>query len=114
MDNSKERRESVRTPFVAEGYFHLQGNDRKYTGTLRDISINGMFIELSECPDVGQKCDVAVVFQGKHSRLVIEDVAGCIVRSDEDGVAIHFAERLEWFVLIPLYFRKLRDLSQRG
>jgi hypothetical protein len=113
MDNSEERRLSVRTPFVAKGFCHLRGHDRKYGGTLRDISINGLFIELRNCPDVGQQCDIAIVFQGKHSRLVIEDVGGCIVRSDADGVAIRFDERLEWFVLIPLYFRKVRDQSQR-
>ncbi len=113
MENLEERRMSVRTPFVAQGFCRLREHDRKYGGTLRDISINGLFIELNDCPSVGEKCDIAIVFQGKHSRLVIEDVGGCIVRSDEDGVAIRFDERLEWFVLIPLYFRKLRDQSQQ-
>jgi len=111
MDNSGERRESVRTPFVVKGFCHLRKHDRKYAGMLRDISINGLFIELSACPRVGAECDMTIVFQGKHSRLVIENVGGCVVRSGEDGVAIRFDERLEWFVLIPLYFRKLRDQS---
>jgi hypothetical protein len=109
MDNSDERRESVRTPFAAKGFCHLRDIDRKYSGMLRNICINGLFIELVDCPGIGHKCDIDIVFQGKHSRLVIENVGGCIIRSEQDGVAVRFDELLEWFVLIPLYFRKVHS-----
>lgn len=112
MDKSDERRVSVRSPFVSKGCCTVHETDKKYSGTLRDISITGLFMEMDSCPDAGQKCDIEIIFEGAHSRLVIESVAGTVVRNDDDGVAIHFDERLEWFVLIPLYFHKIHNQPQ--
>ncbi len=109
MDKSDERRVSVRTPFVSKGCCTVHETNKNYSGTLRDISITGLFMEMDSCPDVGQKCDSEIVFEGAHSRLVIENVRGTILRSGDEGVAIHFDERLEWFVLIPLYFQKIHN-----
>ena len=109
MDKSDERRVSVRTPFVSQGFCHVHEDKKKYSGTLRDISITGMFMELNDCPNVGERCDIDIVFQGKHSRLLIEKVGGVIIRSTVGGMAVRFDERLEWFVLIPLYFHKVHD-----
>jgi hypothetical protein len=114
MDKSNERRASVRTPFVSKGFCHVGEIDKKYCGVLRDISIIGLFLKLNDCPNVGYQCDITIVFEGDHSRLTIEDVSGVIIRREEDGVAVRFDERLEWFLLIPLYFHKMRDLSQVG
>ena len=96
-------------PFVSKGFCFLPKIGEKYSGILRDISIAGMFMEMDDCPDAGQKCDVDIVFEGEHSRLRIENVAGTIIRSTENGIAVHFDDRLEWFILIPLYYRKIRD-----
>ncbi len=114
MDKSDERRVSVRTPFVSKGFCHVREIDKKYSGALRDVSIIGLFLELDDCPNVGYHCDITIVFQGKHSRLTIENVSGVIIRKEKDGVAVRFDERLEWFLLIPLYFHKMRDQSQHG
>ncbi|NOR24722.1 MAG: hypothetical protein GQ542_10090 [Desulforhopalus sp.] len=107
MDKSDERRVSVRTPFFSQGFCHVREINKKYSGMVRDISITGLFMEMNDSPGVGHKCDIDIVFKGKYSRLVIEKVGGTITRRDEDGVAVRFDERLEWFVLIPLYFHKL-------
>jgi len=107
MDKSDERRVSVRTPFVTQGFCYEHEINKKYCGMVRDISISGVFLEMNDSPDVGHKCEIEIVFEGKYSRLVIEKVGGTIMRKEEDGVAVSFDERLEWFVLIPLYFHKL-------
>ena len=109
-----ERRLSVRMPFAAKGLCHVNEMDKKCCGTLRDISIIGLFLELNDCPGVGQRCDIEIVFEGMHSRLTIEKVKGIITRSEKDGVAVRFDERLEWFILIPLYFHKMRAQSHLG
>ena len=114
MDKSDERRVSVRMPFVSQGFCHVHESKKKYCGTLRDISITGLFIELSDSPNVGQRCDIDIVFDGKHSRLLIENIGAVIIRRDEDGMAVRFDERLEWFVLIPLYFHKVHDQKHLG
>jgi hypothetical protein len=112
MDKLDERRVSVRMPFVTEGSCTVHDMNRKYCGTIRDISITGLFMEMNDGPEVGRKCNIEIVFKGEHSRLVIEDLGGIISRNDEDGIAIRFDERLEWFVLIPLYFHKIHGQPQ--
>ena len=107
-----ERRISVRMPFVTEGFCIVHDMNRKYRGTLRDISITGLFMEMDNGPEVGRKCEIEIVFKGKHSRLLIEDLGGMVSRNDEDGIAVRFDERLEWFVLIPLYFHKIQGQPQ--
>ena len=111
MTKIDERRVSVRMPFVSKGACWLPENGQKYSGTLRDISITGLFMEMKGGPAAGQKCSLDIVFEGEHSRLKIENVAGHIIRSEEEGIAVRFDNRLEWFILIPLYYRKMRDQS---
>lgn len=113
MDKSMDRRVSFRIPFASSAVCHVAGTDQEYGGTLRDISITSLFMETDDCRDVGYKCDLDIVLEGKHSRLVIENVNGRITRRDDKGVAICFDEHLEWFNLMPLYFHKMRDLSQK-
>lgn len=112
MSQLDERRASVRMPFISKGICYIDETKQQFSGTLRDISITGMFMKMKNCPPVGQKCRVEMILKGKHSRLMIEDVGGTVTRNDAEGVAIRFDELLEWFVLIPLYYHKMRDLSQ--
>lgn len=109
-----ERRESYRIPFVSKVICHVIDTDKRYEGMLRDISITSLFMESENNFQIGDKCDIDIVFDGKHSRLVIESVHGKIVRCTEDGVAIQFDELLEWFTLIPLYFQKMHEQSPQG
>ncbi|RLC07955.1 MAG: hypothetical protein DRI24_24090 [Deltaproteobacteria bacterium] len=109
MSRSDERRVSFRMPFATEVICYVDELDKKYSGTLRDLSITSLFMEADDCPHIGCKCDIGIILEGEHSRLEIKNVSGSIVRSDDNGVAICFDERLEWFALVPLYFHKLRD-----
>jgi len=109
MIKPDERRVSFRMPFVAEMICYADELDKKYYGALRDLSITSLFMEVDDCPHVGCKCDISIILKGEHSRLEIKNVGGSIVRNDDDGVAICFDERFEWFSLIPLYFQKLGE-----
>ncbi len=111
MDKIDERRVSVRMPFVSKGVCLASKNGEKHSGTLRDISITGLFMEMKGGPADGQKCAIDIVFEGEHSRLKIENVAGYIIRNEEEGIGVRFDNRLEWFILIPLYYRKMREQS---
>ncbi len=101
------RRETFRMLFVSKLICRVEESGKEYPGTLHDISIIGLFAEMEGCPKVGEGCSVDIFFEGDHSRLIIEKVRGKILRSDEQGVAIRFDNRLEWFILIPLYFHKI-------
>lgn len=109
MDQPVERRVSFRLPFVSKVICFVNETETNFFGTLRDMSISSLFMETDNYPDIGDTCNIDIVFEGESSRLKIENVKGSIVRSDEDGVAIRFDDRLEWFALVPLYFHKLRE-----
>lgn len=104
MEKENNRRTSFRMPFVSKMDCRATGSETIHAGALRDVSINGLFAEMDEYPPVGTECVVNIYFEGDHSRLVIEKLNGKIVRIDPQGVAIQFDNRLEWFVLIPLFF----------
>jgi hypothetical protein len=100
-------------PFITKVICISKELRQEYCGTLRDISIVGLFMEMKDCPDVGGKCDVSIIFEGSHSRLLIENIGGKIIRCGKSGIAIRFDKRLEWFVLIPIYFKKTSECQQR-
>lgn len=111
-DALNDRRRFVRMPFMSKALCHVGSTGREHLGTIRDISMVGLYLELQDRPEDGCQCTVKIYFQGEHSRLVIEKVTGEIVRCEDAGVAIRFDHRLEWFVLIPIYFYKIRDQEQ--
>jgi len=109
MDQSDERRNSFRLPFTSMVTCHVEVINKKYRGTLRDMSTTGFFMEIGDCPQVYYKCNIEIILEGEHSRLVIDNLRGSIIRNDEDGVGVRFDEPLEWFSLVPFYFHKLRE-----
>jgi len=106
MDSVVERRVSFRMPCVTDVICHVDEKDKKYRGVLRELSITSLYMVLDDCPQMASKCVVDIVLEGEHSRLKIENISGSIIRVDDSGVAILFDERLEWFALAPLYFKK--------
>ena len=109
MDQSDERRNSFRLPFMSKVVCHVDMIDKNYRGTLRDLSTTGFFMETDDCPQVYYKCNIEIILEGEHSRLVIDNLSGSIIRNDDGGVGVRFDERLEWFSLVPFYFNKLRE-----
>lgn len=81
--------------------------DTTLTGILNNVSITGCCGLLEGPLAPGIECELQIIFQGDHSRLNVEAVRGRIVRSTKQEIAVHFAQRLEWFVLIPLFYSKI-------
>ncbi|MDK9707059.1 MAG: PilZ domain-containing protein [Desulforhopalus sp.] len=104
----ENRRKSFRMPFVTNISCYIKEIDAEFQGMLRDISITGLYGEVDGPPlTAGWTCNLSITFTGDHSRLVVEGVCGKIVRSETQGVAIEFDKRLEWFILVPLFFQKI-------
>ena len=102
-----ERRSGYRLPFVSSFLCQPVDGSAASSGELRDVSITGCYGILTNPPPVGTVCTLSIVFQGDHSRLSVEEVRGTIVRTSAQGIAVHFEQRLEWFVLIPLFYKKI-------
>ena len=103
----QERRTSYRLPFISPFVCRPLGMDSTLAGTLNNVSITGCWGILEGNLAIDTECELQIIFQGDHSRLNVEAVRGRIVRSTHQGIAVHFAQRLEWFVLIPLFYNKI-------
>jgi hypothetical protein len=59
-------------------------------------------------PSNGVECDLEIVLNGNHSRLIIDNLKGRVVRTDESGAGIQLTDRLEWVALVPIYHHKFK------
>jgi hypothetical protein len=103
----EERRSSYRLPFVSPFVCRTVGGDLVVSGRLYNVSITGCYGVLESPLPVGTSCSLHIIFQGDHSRLNVEGISSRIIRSSVEGVAVRFDQRLEWFVLIPLFYQKI-------
>lgn len=74
-------------------------------GNLRDIGINSLFMKTEKIPeeDLGAtSVEVAIIVKRRESSLTIE-TPGEIIRVDDDGLAIKFAEPLSWWPIFSLF-----------
>lgn len=109
MQKTAERRNAVRLPFSPRAYCEMRDDGREFCGTIRDISMQSIFVIADNGNDMSGSCDIQIVIEGNHSELEINNLTGTIVRNDDDGVAIRLDNKLEWFAIVPLYFHKTKE-----
>ncbi len=91
-----EKRANSRVAFQANATINADG--RMVEGAVVDLSLKGMFCQTAETLPVGTKVKVTVVLSGSSTELDIE-LAGAVVRSVDEGIAVWFAEmELDAFV----------------
>ncbi len=104
MNQSVERRQSPRAQVLPTIICRLQSGDRYYEGSIRDMSVTGLFVELEEQLRVSDECEVEIILQGEYSSIKIEGLQGRVIRCDTRGCGIQFDGRLEWFSVVSTYF----------
>lgn len=104
MARERDKRELLRLPFTPRAYCQLKETGREFTGTIRDISLLSLFLELEDDSDISGECDIQIVIEGEHSEMEINNLSGYVIRSAEDGLAIRFEQPFEWFAIVPLLF----------
>ncbi|MBU0664909.1 MAG: PilZ domain-containing protein [Proteobacteria bacterium] len=114
MEKKNERRMCTRTPFFTDVTLKLEGADYAMSAELVNISISGMFVQIDQSIPVGASCTIEIIVTGHHSRLLLDDIRGEVVREDEHGLAIHFISRMEWFVLFNVYTHYCRQAMEEG
>ena len=106
-----EKRGSVRIDFKIPVEIFCPETDTSLKGVLVNLSINGMLLELDggTLPVVADKrkiCMARLTFQGKSSKLMIDELQFTLVRSENNMLALKFSEPLEWFLLFTVYKNK--------
>jgi len=100
-----ERRESVRLNFVTDVVVRLEP-DKKINGQLINLGMGGMSFKSPEQVEVGTSCSIEIIIPDKHSKLIIQDVGGDVVRCSGTEIAVRFWHRFEWLTLFHVYNTK--------
>lgn len=103
MVDCLERRQCTRTFFSTRAQVLLDSGSTIIEGELQDISIFGMFIETKARISVGSSCSIQIIISAQHSRLLLEDIQGVVVRMGDNGLGIQFTSNMEWFVIFKIY-----------
>jgi len=109
MGEKREKRSCTRTPFLTDVTLRLGDVDTGIEADLLNISISGMFVRIEQVIPVGTPCTIEIRVTGNHSRLLLEDIHGEVVRQDEYGMAIHFVSKMEWFIIFKVYTHCCRE-----
>lgn len=103
MAEDRERRQCTRAFFATRAQVLFDSGQTIIEGELQDISIIGMFIKTAARVSVGSPCSIQLMIPSRHSRLLLEDIQGVIVRVADDGLGIQFTSNMEWFVIFKIY-----------
>jgi len=109
-----EKRDSVRINFRVPVEILCSETEASLEGMLVNLSINGMLIELNSdtlpvAVDKEKVCVARLTFQGKSSKLLIDELQFTLVRNENNMLALKFSEPLEWFLLFTVYKNKQID-----
>ncbi len=111
MSNARERRTAFRMNVVSKATCCLTSGDQAISGPIKDISIAGLYMQTDERPDVGSDFEVEIVLDGRYSQMRLGSMNGTVVRHDDNGLAVTFDQRFEWFAMVPLYFHTSTEIS---
>ena len=89
MGNEANRRDFTRVPTGVDAEVIV--GDRTITGTVQDVSLNGVFVRCSDPLPVASHCGVNIILQGTQAPLRVSE-KGKVTRSDNTGMAIEFDE----------------------
>jgi len=101
---SEDRRESFRMMDLSRAACYLINDTDRHEGTLRNLSVDGFFLETTAKPDLMQTYEIEIVLEGTHSRLIVDNLSGVVTRNEKDGSAVEFSEKFEWLVLAPIFY----------
>lgn len=109
--NIDDKRKSVRFDFKVPIQISYPITDRVCKGVLVNLSIHGMLVDLQDdsinvAVDHKGSCFASVIFPGKGSRLMIDELESTVVHCDNNMLALEFSEPLEWFLLFSVYKSK--------
>ncbi len=89
-ERREERRARTRVQFNRQIRILVEGR-RLAVVSLRDISLNGVFVITEDKAEVGEQCQLIIdlAAEGQEPRLIID---GVVTRVKENGLGIQFTE----------------------
>ncbi len=75
------------------------GTKSNIAGKVKDVSMNGVFLQCVERISVGSVCGIEIILTGKSSNLRIR-ARGKVTRHAPDGMGVRFEHDLEWWPVL--------------
>ena len=97
-----EKRRRARISFYTEIVLKAKEFEVSVNANLKDISMNGLFVETDKKIPIGTSCDIAIILTGKSSKLMVS-AEGLVARQAESGLGIQFHDDLEWWTVFSMY-----------
>ena len=101
-----DKRHSVRVNYVADATVTFTQDNRTLQGRLKNLSIDGILLQTEEVAAEGTPCTVSIVVPDSHSRLIIDELVGEVVRSAQGEMGIRFLYPFAWLALFHVYHSK--------
>ena len=102
MKPVKDKRKRLRIAFEAQVKLWFEAIDVTLNARMKNISINGIFVETDNIIPVNTPCRIEVIITAPHSRLTIE-TSGFVSRHDPSGLGVKFENNMEWFAFFPIF-----------
>lgn len=83
------KRKFTRVPFEIKAT--LKSGDRFLTGTVSNLSMHGMFVDIEEAlrPELSSQWDITVDLCGEGAKMAM-NMPGQVIRSESGGIGIEF------------------------
>lgn len=102
MDPAEDRRRRLRIPFETRAHLWFLNLESPVPACMKNISMNGIFVETEEKFDLHTPCHVEVIIEAANSRLTME-TRGFVSRLDSAGMGIQFENDMEWLALFSIF-----------
>ena len=78
------------------------GGKKTIKGMVRDVAIDSLYLHIKPIFEIDEQVQVEIILLGVDSQLTIK-VPAIVVRIDQDGVAMRFFNRLEWWPIFTFF-----------
>jgi hypothetical protein len=106
-----DKRKRLRIPFESQVLLKFKDLGAILEAKMKNISINGIFVETSIFIPVNTPCDIEVVITAPHSKLTMQ-IEGFVSRHDPTGLGIQFINDMEWFAFFSIFQYYGRDSAR--
>lgn len=104
-----EKRGRLRLGYTTQVLVMANGSGKTIAANLANISMNGLYATCGEKLPLHTQCRVQVILTGSDSTLTM-NVKGEVVRTDSDGIGVHFGHDMEWWPVFSMYKSKGQKL----
>jgi hypothetical protein len=102
MTPNDDKRKRLRIPFESQVLLKFNDLGAILEAKMKNISINGIFVETAIFIPVNTPCDIEVIITAPHSKLTMQ-IEGFVSRQDPQGLGIQFINDIEWFAFFSMF-----------